>query len=283
LFKRFLQDAFDFFLFSSLFISLCAVVMVYQTHQLLLHSPPSTGLLSFVFFSTVCSYNFHWYLTPYSVTASQRIQWAQKRKGWHLAFYFIGLIGAFISVFTIWQHWVALSFAAFVTFLYSAPKLPHPAFHFLRRIAIGKTIFLAFVWMYVTSVLPILVSDVTWKPDYWLFCCSRFFLIYSICILFDYRDRQDDLKEGIRSLITVFDERGINRLFFLTSALFFLTTAAMTFFGYSIVQLILLLIPGGITVLLYRYSKRNFSDYLYYFVLDGLMGLSGLLMLFFRF
>jgi hypothetical protein len=57
----------------------------------------------------------------------------------------------------------------------------------------------------------------------------------------------------------------------------------MTFFGYSVVKLILLSIPGGITVLLYRYSKRNFSDYLYYFVLDGLMGLSGLLMLFFRF
>jgi len=30
---------------------------------------------------------------------------------------------------------------------------------------------------------------------------------------------------------------------------------------------------------LYPYAKRNYSDYLYYFVLDGLMMFSGLLML----
>jgi hypothetical protein len=43
-----------------------------------------------------------------------------------------------------------------------------------------------------------------------------------------------------------------------------------------------LLVPGVIVLLLYNYAKRNFSDYLYYFILDGLMMLSALLMLVFR-
>jgi hypothetical protein len=35
---------------------------------------------------------------------------------------------------------------AFITFLYSAPKVPYQIFGWLKKIAIGKTIFLAFAW-----------------------------------------------------------------------------------------------------------------------------------------
>jgi len=60
---------------------------------------------------------------------------------------------------------------------------------------------------------------------------------------------------------------------------FVLFTLGLLFTGSSLLSVIVLLIPGFILVLLYPYAKRNFSDYLYYFVLDGLMMLSGLLML----
>jgi len=46
--------------------------------------------------------------------------------------------------------------------------------------------------------------------------------------------------------------------------------------------IIILLLPGIITASLFSYAKKNFSDYLYYFVLDGMMMFSGLLMLIFR-
>ena len=94
-----LRKIFDFFLFSSLFISLCAVVMVYQTYQLLIYEQPSATLLLFIFFSTVCSYNFHWWLTPTSVHSSQRIYWAQQHKGLHLFLYIIGLVACVIFFF----------------------------------------------------------------------------------------------------------------------------------------------------------------------------------------
>jgi 4-hydroxybenzoate polyprenyltransferase len=270
---------FDFFLFSSLYIALCAVVMVYQSGMLLLHTRPSTGICGFVFFATICSYNFHWYLTPSSVTASQRIRWAQQHKGWHLLLYFIGLAGSLVFFFTIKTHWLALAFAAFVTFLYSAPKLPWAFFKGLKRIAIGKTVFLSFVWMYVTTALPVIVSGAAWKTDIVLFALSRFFLIYSICVIFDYRDREDDKNDGVKSMITWLGEKGINGLFMISLSCFAITTIALYLYQYSFSTILVLLAPGVIVAALYTYAKKNFSDYLYYYVLDGLMMFSGLLML----
>ena len=180
-----LKSVVNFFLFSSLYIALCAVVMVYQLHLLFPEVSIPASFYLFVFFSTVCSYNFHWWLTVHSATGSERLQWALKYKRLHLVLHFIGMAGAVIFFFMIRQHWAWIALGAFITFLYSAPKIPQRIFISLRRIAIGKTIFLAFVWMYITSILPLLVSGVAWQPAYSWLAISRFFLIYAICILFD--------------------------------------------------------------------------------------------------
>jgi 4-hydroxybenzoate polyprenyltransferase len=256
--------------------------MVCQTSYLLFHSVPAFSLIAFVFFSTICSYNFHWYLTPNSVTSSVRAQWTQKHKLLHLILYLTGLTGSLIYFFVFRQHWMALTFAGFVTFLYSAPKLPQTFFRQLKQIAIGKTIFLSLVWMYVTTMLPVFFANVPWKTDYFLFAASRFLLIYSICVIFDYRDREDDKNDGIRSLITYLNETGVDSLFVISLVLFALFTIALYWFHYSLPTIIILLVPGVLVATLYNYSKKNFSDYLYYFVLDGMMMFSGLLMLIFK-
>jgi 4-hydroxybenzoate polyprenyltransferase len=274
-----LKSIFNFFIFSSLYIALCAVIMVYQVHLLFPAAEISPVLYVFIFFSTVCSYNFHWYLTRQSVSASERLKWALHYKWLHLILYFIGLIGSVICFFVLKQQWFWIALGAFITFLYSAPKIPQKIFIGLRRIAIGKTIFLAFVWMYVTTLLPLLISGKPWQTDFTWLACSRFFLIYAICILFDYRDREDDKADGIRSMITWLNERGINNLFALSIVLFAVCTTALYFSGFSLTITSLLLTPGAIAVALYNYAKKNFSDYIYYFVLDGLMMLSGLLMI----
>ncbi|MEP6749612.1 MAG: UbiA family prenyltransferase [Bacteroidota bacterium] len=196
--------------------------------------------------------------------------------------YFIGLIGSAVCFFMLKQHWFWIALGAFVTFLYSAPKIPQKIFIGLRRIAIGKTIFLAFVWMYVTTLLPLLISDQVWQTNFTRLACSRFFLIYAICILFDYRDRDDDKAAGIRSMITRFDEKGVNNLFACSMLLFSVFTIALYVSGFTLSAISLLLVPGAIVAALYNYAKKNFSDYLYYFVLDGLMMLSGLLMIIFH-
>ena len=269
---------FGFFVYSNLFIALCAVLMVYQTSDLLLHKAPDIYFVCFVFFATICSYSFHWYLTPVEADpASSRMQWIRRYRIIHTILFFIGLAGAAVSGLFLLDFWSWLLSSAFITFLYSAPKIPHPYFRQLRKLALGKTIFLALVWMYVTTILPLLISPQPWKPEFSLFAASRFFLVYAICILFDYRDREHDRKASIRSLITWLSEKGITNLFIGSLLAFGVFTAWMLQFGQSFTTIFILLIPGIIIAALYNYARRNFSDFLYYFVLDGLMALSALL------
>ncbi len=158
--------------------------MVWQTSHLLLGQSPSDRLLGFVFFSTICSYNFHWYLTPRSVNPSRRVQWTQRHKVLHFILYLAGAIGAAVNFFYLAPFIPALCFGALLTFLYSAPKLPQRIFRQLRGIAIGKTFFLTFVWLYVTTVLPVIVAAAAWQPSFLPFAAGRFFLIYAICLIF---------------------------------------------------------------------------------------------------
>jgi 4-hydroxybenzoate polyprenyltransferase len=271
-----LVRVFNFFIFSSIYISLCALLMVNQTNQLLHLDYDIHHYLLFVFFSTICSYNFHWYLTPLLPTEKLRVQWTQEHKTLHFLFFIAGLVGSCIYFFYFTRFLLWMGVSVLLTFMYSAPKLPLHPFSLLRKVAVGKTLFLSFVWMYVTTFLPIVFSDKGWQVASVLFCISRFFLIYSICIIFDYRDRENDKKEGIRSLITYFSNSGVKALFYGCILLFGISTYALVFTGIKLPVIILLLIPGAITMALYNTATKNFSDYLYYFVLDGLMMFSAI-------
>ena len=256
--------------------------MVYQTYYLFtLH--PYSDFLFFVFFGTICSYNFHWYLTPGIYGSSYKTQWSIQNKKLHLILFIIGLIGAGWFCISLLYHWGWLLATAFITFLYSAPKIPYPPFNHLKKIAVGKTIFLSLVWTHSTAILPLVLSDIDWTNEHFIFAINRFFLIYPICILFDYRDREDDRKEGIKSMITLFPEKKISVLFYSSIAIFFMTTIALYFTGTLLIHCIALFIPGIILALVYSYSKKKTSDYYYYFFLDGLMMFSAVLLYIFSF
>ena len=236
----------------------------------------------FVFCATLCSYNFHWYLTPFVASGSPRIAWNHTHRRLLLAIYIITLAASAILALQLIEHWLPLSIGVLATFLYTAPKIPHKYFSLLSKIAIGKTLFLTFVWMYVTTALPILVANVEWTTAHTLFCASRFFLIYAICILFDYRDRESDRMQGVKSMITWMSEKNILLIFLVALALFVISTVVLEKLSFSTFSIILLLIPGGIVLGLYNYARKHFYDYLYYFILDGMMMFSSLLTLLFR-
>jgi 1,4-dihydroxy-2-naphthoate octaprenyltransferase len=270
------RKAFDFFVFSSLYIGLCAGIMVWQVNDLFDLSYDHKMYLLFVISSTICSYNFHWLLTTESSQYSARLKWTSRHRKLHIVLVVIfGLLAAYSGLqFLPWWPWFGL--AAFLTFLYSAPKIPSRFSYLLKRIAIGKTLFLTFVWTYVTTILPIILGATGFHTEQLLFCLSRFFLIYAICILFDLRDRESDKAEGIRSLITYLPEANVLKLFYITIALFIVSTVLLSLPG---IHLAILLLPGFITAMLYRPNLQNQSDYYFYVILDGLMMLSGLITL----
>ena len=256
--------------------------MVNQTYDAVLHKSPNLDLLWFVFFSTVCSYSFHWYLSGESLVSSPRVEWLSRHRAFHLVLFFAGLGGCLFFFCRLLPYWRWLAVTALITFLYSAPKVPHPWFRALRKVAVGKTIFLTLVWTYVTAGLPVVLSGVTWSTGIIFFFLSRFFFIYAICIMFDFRDRADDRATGIRSMVTWLSEKGVDRLFFASLLVAAVCSIFLLRSGFSVVGVILLLIPCVVAAAIYNYSKNHFSDYLYYFVIDGLMMFSALLMLVFR-
>ncbi len=273
------KKVFDFFLFTSFYIAVCAVVMVNQTYLLLINKSVNLYYLAFVFLSTVCSYNFHWLLSHHQVNPSSRLSWSLHHKGYHLILSVTGLLFSFYFFLHLVEHWFWLGIGAFLTLLYSAPKIPLAPFHLLKKVAYGKTVFLSFVWTYVTAILPLIVENSAWTEKSILFCAGQFFLIFSICLIFDYRDRADDEAEGIKSMIHIMTERGINFIFnisLLLSICFFLILKNE---GLPWIIILILILPVFITGFLFNHAKKNFSDYLYYFILDGLMMLSGLILL----
>jgi 4-hydroxybenzoate polyprenyltransferase len=267
----------DWIVFSNIFIAACAVVMVAQTDQLILHTPSNQHYLWFVFFSSICSYNFHWWLTPQSVIRSPRIDWATRYRAIHLILFMIGLAGAAYFFFFLLPFWAGLLATAIATFLYSAPKIPHPWFRALRKVALGKTIFLSFIWMNVTTILPIWISGLSWNTEMWLFIISRYFMIYAVCILFDYRDREDDREAGVRSLVTFLTSRKIYILFFISIFIYAISTIALIFYGFPFYIVLVLLLPAILLLVLYRFATRHFSDFFYYVVLDGMMALPSII------
>ena len=269
----FVKKAFDFFIFTSLFIACCAVLMVYQTSLLFAINVPF-ALYAFVFSGSVCSYNLHWYLTPPHVSEGRhKIKWNLSNRSIHLVLFIVGLIGAATTCFLLIEHWLWLGFTAFFTFMYSAPLIDHPFTIWLRKIAIGKTIFLALAWTHVTTLLPLLIAGGKLQAEHIWFIVNRFFFIYAICIVFDRRDIERDREAGIKSLITYLSAKGVDKLFWSSLVIVLLTTFVLSKW-LATIDLIILLIPALIMGLLYRHSKENLSDYLYYFLLDGLMALS---------
>lgn len=271
-----LKKTLDFFLFSSLFISVCAVFMCYQVIDLFNLTVPSTDLLAFIFFSTACSYNFHWYLSRNSDSDKIRSKWTRNHSTIQLLLFLLSGIAAVYFGFKLTAYWFWIFIAVILTFLYSAPKIPVPVFRSLQTIAVGKTIFLSFVWTYVTAILPMLIYSIHISDAGIYFIVQRFFLIYAICIIFDYRDKHEDKASGIKTLITGLSDRGIDKLFYGSLMAFLLFSILLYTEDFSILVHIILFIPGIITLVLYKKAKNNHSDYLYYGILDGLMMVSAL-------
>ena len=79
-----LANLFHFVLFTSLFIALVALGMVYQV-EYLFQIALSLPFYGFVFFGTLCSYNLHWLFTPAILPpeASFKAHWHVKHRRLH--------------------------------------------------------------------------------------------------------------------------------------------------------------------------------------------------------
>lgn len=274
---KFVQIA-DYLIFGNIFIAVCAILMSYYTFAVF-NSPVNYTLSGFIFFATISSYSFHSYLPTSEKEYSDKVSWVLSHKSFLLISLIAGAIASTFFLFFLKQDFKLILALIVFTVLYSSPKIKFEKFTFFKRFGTAKTLYLAAIWTLVTVSLPLTMISTFHNSAGFLFFMNRFFLIYTVCILFDLKDKEFDIKRGIKSIVAILDDRKIHYLLIFCIILFFISSLAFYIFSNSIVIITSLIIPGIILLFLLKKSKGTKSDYWYSFVLDGIMMLSSLLYL----
>lgn len=264
-----------FILSHSIFIAVCAVALTFQT-VLLLKLDINRFVYGFIFFATLCSYNFYWILSKMSFASKNNIPVVLKKEMSNYLLLFVSAIGLLYCFFksTIPFHFVIT--AVLLTILYAVPLLPIPALKFTRKAGVLKTVLLAFTWTYVTVVLP-LQKDYMLLNNADLFIISRRFLfMLMLCIIFDNRDKDLDKIRGLRSLATDMPTVTLRIFIYLIFALLFISNFFSANYGITLSQSIALQVSTVALLIVYFYSNKKQGYLFYYFFVDGMMLFSAL-------
>ena len=266
---------FHFILSHSIFIAFCAAAMAWQT-MLLLQRDAGIFLYGFIFFATMCSYNFYWLLCKFVFSGPARIKPFLRKElpeillmGATVAGLILCLYSSALPVSTVFP-------AAIFTVIYSLPLWPFSALRFVRNAGIIKTGLLAFTWTYVTAFMPLQRSLFQLSEREWFLISGRFFFMLLLCIIFDSRDIAVDKIRGLRSLATDLSATTLRYLVFLIFILLFATNCLFSPFGISRSQMIALLLTNLLLMAAYYFSTKKQGYFFYYFFIDGLMLFSAL-------
>jgi 1,4-dihydroxy-2-naphthoate octaprenyltransferase len=249
--------------------------MTVHTCRLFLPGRDVFYLTGFTASSTLLSYCLHWYLLKDDHRQTSRITWTGSHKNILLILATSGAISAAFFFYHLREYWIQIAIPAFISLIYTAPKIT--ALNKLKSLAYGKTFLLAFTWTYVTVVLPLWIYDYEWDAQSMIFFISRFSLLYAICLLFDFRDRKEDKAQGLTTLPSRISLQSVRIVFYAIMAIFLISTSMLFNQGFKASEIMTLLLPGIILVFIFPICTRSFNDYLYYFILDGLMMLSAIM------
>jgi hypothetical protein len=265
------QNLFQFFIFTNIFISAIAVIMTYG----IIHFFATQIDIRFyilIFFSTLASYCLHWYYSNEETDVANEIttmrsKWNSQFKNILLVLFIASVLIIFIIFFTRTIWIIFFIPTALATLIYTTPKLPIPLFKRLQGKALAKTFYLTAIWVYVTCILPIQVSNIKLNKLVIYYIVCEFLLIYLICLLFDYRDQK---KEKV-NFVLINTNKHFYTLFQLVSAAFILM---LPLFYYSSCNLIMTIAFLGSFLLVYLNLNKSINtnnDYWYYFILDAFM------------
>lgn len=266
---------FRFILSHSVFIAICAAALAFQTSQLL-NLDVNLFIYGFIFFATLCSYNFYWILSKISFAQQEHLATLLKKE---LTGFLVFGVAAAGTVYCLLHSGLSYAFvitAMGLTVIYAIPLLPFKFLYFTRRAGMLKTILLAFTWVYVTAFLPIQQSyELLDSADIFILT-RRFLFMLMLCIIFDNRDKAVDKIRGLRSLATDLKPAALQALIYIIFAALFISNFLYKDYGLSFGQSIALQISTIALLIVYFYSTKKRGYYFYYFFVDGMMLFSAL-------
>lgn len=142
----------------------------------------------------------------------------------------------------------------------------------------GLKIFLvAFVWAFVTVLLPIWnAQGIYINTNLFLLFLERFIFVFAITLPFDIRDVEVDLFNNVKTIPTII---GVSNTIYLANALLiiFMVLAWINYGRMSPFVLVALVLSGITTMWLVAHSPKRKDDYYFSGALDGTMILQTLL------
>ena len=233
-------------------------------------------LIAFVFFATLCSYNFHYILGYFS--SGRKVSFSTLSNRYTgLLILMTGSIGILLFFSAAHIRFQNVVIAFLLTFLYSLPLLPVKQLAFARKAGFVKTLLLAFTWMFVTAYLPLSQNNIAFTAAGLLIMAKRFLFMLMLCILFDNRDVTVDKVRGLSSLATDLSPKAMQWLTGVIFLLLFIINFLLGHHGITVRQVIALQLAAVINVVIYFLSTKKQGYFFYYFVVDGMMVLMTLL------
>jgi 4-hydroxybenzoate polyprenyltransferase len=214
--KRFLLSALDSFLFSNMFMALCAVAQALVTFYLI-GSPPVYIVLILLLASTLCIYNFsillskpkHPQTSPY-----KRVRWFFAHNRLMMGCTIVSAIALVPLFFLVSiESRLLLIFLSVLSFGYGLPLFSIGNQKFgLRNIPGLKSLLITMVWTFSCVLLPIFEAQshhlaYVSTRDMTILVAKRFLFIGALTVPFDIRDLFQDKKLGLKTIPVIFGER----------------------------------------------------------------------------
>lgn len=273
-----MKTIFNYFVFSSWWVALCAAVLGLLTWFELTGNWWNAALFFFTVGSTLVIYNLNMLVGLDELremgTHSERHHWCMNHEPLMKGTLVLGLIMAAVCIWflnnTIWLFMIPLTIVALV---YTMPimKLKTQTIR-VREIGLWKIFLIAAVWTGMTVILPAVdiegLQQLTDIKSWWL-ATERAIFILAITIPFDIRDLVNDAKKGIRTIpSTIGWKRSIMLAEVLLAIFIFLVwlrigTQSQMFIGYAICTII--------TMVAVAFANPNRNDMYCSFWIEGTM------------
>ncbi|MCB0463243.1 MAG: hypothetical protein R2816_09650 [Flavobacteriaceae bacterium] len=189
-----LKRIFDFYINSSIHVALAVCGLAWVT-LLNFNVGADLDFVYFIFFATVTGYNFVKYFGLAKFHHRSLASWLKAIQ----IFSFLCFMGLCYYTFKLKIETIFyFAFLGIVTFLYAIPFLPKKIFieaGSLRAISGLKIYVIAFVWMGVTVVIPLLNENYSLDSDALIESIQRFLYVIVAMLPFEIRDmKYDNLK-----------------------------------------------------------------------------------------
>lgn len=277
--RKLLQPAFDFLLFSNIFMSLCAVAQGLLTLYLI-GSKPIYSVIGLLFTSTLGIYNFSILISKPQKPENS----AYKRVRWFFAHYrlmvtltivsLLSLIPLFFLIST--ESQILLVFLAILSFCYGLPLFTVGEQKFgLRNIPGLKLFMIVLVWTMSCVLLPILeaqdmhLATISMR-DTTILLAKRFLFIAALAIPFDIRDLFEDKQYGLKTIPVTWGEKNAYLFCQLLLAGYVILLFLFRNNGFN-TDFWALTVSVVLTGWLIFKSKWEKDEYYYFFYLDGVL------------